>query len=156
MKNEFYFPHRFKKIGVVLFGSGLILWVLLLTGVLEESFFKTWVFSLAGRQVFGEPKYVFFQVVENEIFDEISGVLALLGLMFIGFSKEKQEDEFVQKVRLNSLKWAVFVNYGLLLFALIFIYGMLFLDVMLYNMFTILIIYILRFHYLMYRFRHEK
>lgn len=154
MKNEFYFPNKYKRIGVVFFLAALTTWILILAGVLEESLFKAPVLTIYEDNLMGEKG--FFHIIQNEIFDELIGVLALIGLVFIGFSKEKQEDEFVQKIRLNALKWAVFVNYGLLLFAMVFIYGMIFLDVMLYNMFTVLVIYILRFHYLMYRFRHEE
>ncbi len=156
MKNEFYFPNRFKKIGLVLFLLGLTAWILLLTGFTPESLFKTRVFALYTDSFIGQGGG-FFRMVENEIYDELIGVLALVGLMFIGFSKEKEEDEFVQRIRLNALKWAVFVNYGLLLFAMVFIYGMIFFNVMMYNMFTVLIIYILRFYYLMFKFRrHEE
>ena len=69
----------------------------------------------------------------------------------VGFSKEKQEDEFIAEVRLNSLLWAVAVNYILLLLAFIFVYGTPFLQVMIYNMFTILVIFIARFHYILYK-----
>lgn len=156
MKNEFYFPNRLRKLGLVLFTLGVSAWILVLTGTLGESLFKTRVFALYNSDFLGEGKS-FFRVIENEVSDELIGVLVLAGLMLIGFSREKQEDEFVQKIRLNALKWAVFVNYGLLLFAFLFVYGIAFLDVMLYNMFTVLIIYILRFRYLMYTFnRHEE
>jgi hypothetical protein len=155
MKNEFYFPNKCKRIGVVFFLAALTTWILILAGVLEESLFKAPVLAIYENNFMGGKG--FFHIIQNEIFDELIGVLALIGLIFIGFSKEKQEDEFVQKIRLNSLKWAVFVNYGLLLFAMLFVYGMVFLDIMLYNMFTVLIIYIIRFNYLMYKFnRHEE
>jgi uncharacterized membrane protein len=69
----------------------------------------------------------------------------------VGFSKEKNEDEFITNLRQSSLYWAVIVNYILLLFAFVFLYGIAFLNVMLYNMFTILIIFIVRFNYVLYR-----
>ena len=71
--------------------------------------------------------------------------------MFVGFSKEKREDEFIAKLRLSSLLWAVWVNYVLLLFAFLFVYGTSFLTVMIYNMFTVLIIFIVRFNYILYK-----
>jgi hypothetical protein len=49
------------------------------------------------------------------------------------------------------LLWAVFVNYILLLLSFIFIYGTRFFNVMLYNMFTVLIIFIARFNYVLYK-----
>lgn len=156
MKNEFYFPNKFKKIGVFLFGLGVLLWTLVLTGILDESSFKISVISLFDSGSFLENRHQFINIIQNEISDEVIGILCLIGLIFIGFSKEKNEDEFVQKIRLNSLKWAVIVNYSLLLFAMIFIYGILFFNIMLYNMFTVLIIYIVRFKYLLFKFSRNE
>ncbi len=69
----------------------------------------------------------------------------------VSFSKEKREDEFIANLRLSSLLWSVWVHFVLLLLAFLFIWGFSFLNVMVYNMFTILIIFIIRFNYLLYR-----
>jgi hypothetical protein len=74
----------------------------------------------------------------------------------VGFSKEKNEDEFIANLRLSSLLWAVLVNYGLLLLAFVFVYGFPFLNVMVYNMFTVLIIFIARFNYILHRNSNYK
>ena len=47
--------------------------------------------------------------------------------------------------------WAVWVNYVLLLLSFIFVYGMGFLHVMIYNMFTVLIIFIGRFNLILFK-----
>jgi len=64
---------------------------------------------------------------------------------------EKVEDEFIANLRLNSLLWAVLVNYVLLLFMFLFIYGLAFLNIMVYNMFTILFLFIGKFNIALYR-----
>jgi hypothetical protein len=71
--------------------------------------------------------------------------------MMVGFSKEKNEDEYIANLRLSSLMWAVWVNYALLLLSFIFVYGMGFLHVMIYNMFTVLIIFIGRFNLILFK-----
>ena len=71
--------------------------------------------------------------------------------MMVGFSKEKNEDEYIANLRLSSLMWAVWVNYVLLLLCFIFVYGMGFLHVMIYNMFTVLIIFIGRFNLILFK-----
>ena len=78
-------------------------------------------------------------------------MLFIIGALLVGFSKEKQEDEYIAEVRLNALLWAVLVNYCLLLAAFVFVYGLSFLTVMIYNMFTVLILFIARFHIALYR-----
>jgi len=69
----------------------------------------------------------------------------------VSFSKEKNEDEFIAEIRLSSLLWAVCVSYTLLLVAFLFVYGSPFFEVMIYNMFTVLIIFIVRFNYILYK-----
>ena len=69
------------------------------------------------------------------------------------FSKEKDEDEFIAKMRLESLVWATYVNYSILLLALIFVFGIAFFWVMAANMFTLLFFFIIRFHWVMTRAR---
>jgi hypothetical protein len=81
----------------------------------------------------------------------IVGILFIVSCLLVGFSREKNEDEFIDKIRLSSLLWAVLVNYLLLLFAFLFVYEIAFLNVMIYNMFTTLLIFILRFNYVLYR-----
>jgi hypothetical protein len=81
----------------------------------------------------------------------IVGVVFIVGALFVGFSREKKEDEFIANLRLSSLMWAVWVNYILLLLAFIFIYGMGFLHVMIYNMFTVILIFIGRFNFILFK-----
>ena len=78
--------------------------------------------------------------------DELALSGIIVGLLFIAFAREKQEDEYISSIRLESLQWAVLINYSLLLIAIWAIHGFAFLDVMVYNMLTVLIIFIVRFH----------
>jgi len=84
----------------------------------------------------------------------------ILGFLLVAFSREAHEDEYVAHVRLESLLWAVLINYILLALANILLYGSSFLQVMVYNLFTPLILFIARFHLVIYRQKkqmaHEK
>ncbi len=86
--------------------------------------------------------------------DEIAAVGTILSFMLIAFSKEKVEDEAIQFFRLASLQWAVIVNYVVLIICILTFYGGGFFSVMTYNMFTILIIFIIRFRFVL--FQHNK
>jgi hypothetical protein len=66
----------------------------------------------------------------------------------MAFSKEKVEDEYIAKIRLDSLAWAVYFNQGLLFLSLFFVYGMSFLWVMIFNLFTLTWFFIARFNWL--------
>lgn len=94
---------------------------------------------------------VYFKFTEVPLFNTIFGILALTGLVFIAFAKVKHEDEYTNSLRLNSWQWSVLINCFLLLFCFLFIYGLPFFAVMFYNMYSILLIFIIRFKYLLYK-----
>jgi hypothetical protein len=88
----------------------------------------------------------------DEIFDdEIQMLLILGGLLIIAFTKEKLEDEYIAQQRLESLQWAMYINYAIFIICLFTVYGIDFWAVTLYNVITPLIIFIVRFRWMMYR-----
>jgi len=88
--------------------------------------------------------------------DELALSLFLFSLFFISFSKEKNEDEFLNYLRLSSFQWAVIFNTTVLFVANWVFYLDNFFQVMTYNMFSTLIFYIVRFNILLYRTKHEQ
>jgi hypothetical protein len=66
-------------------------------------------------------------------------------LLFIAFSKEKIEDEFISRLRLESLQFAVYLNYMILTLQILLVHSTAFLDIMVYNMFSVLLLFIIRF-----------
>lgn len=151
MKTRFLFPSKYKKLGWLLFGSGLILGIILLVNEFEVPNIKTSVFPLLGEDggLFTVNESLKWST--NNIADELASVLLIIGGLLVGFSATKQEDEYINKIRTESLLWSVYVNYAFLLFAVIFVFDSPFLKVIIYNMFTILIIFIVRFHYMLYK-----
>jgi len=91
--------------------------------------------------------YKLFKMIENNILNEILGTLIIISSLLIAFSKEKQEDEFIAKIRLACLVWATYLNFAILLFAIIAVYGIPFFYVMNFNMFTIPIFFIITFNW---------
>jgi hypothetical protein len=91
-----------------------------------------------------------FNIQFNNFTDEIGSVLLITGLLLIAFSREKDEDELIAKLRLESLQWAVLVNSLLIIVCIILFYNELFLKIMAYNICTPLILFIARFNLLLY------
>lgn len=81
--------------------------------------------------------------------DELAAIGVIVGLFLLVFTAEKQEDEGIVQLRLQALSWAVWVHYLILLFAIIFVHGTQFFTVLVYNMFTLLLLFGLRFRWLM-------
>ena len=153
MTKALLLPHRFKKIGWFILVPATILGIILTFGDFDTEWFSTTVFAFFSDEIksgqFAEGGKL-FSFIHTNVTNTIVGVFFLVGSLLTAFSREKQEDEYIEKLRLSSLLWAVWVNYLLLLLAFIFVYGFAFLNVMIYNMFTILIIFIARFNYILY------
>lgn len=145
MFKQILLPNRFKLIGwVLLVPSALLGFLLMLSDLESKLTINSKVFALYNDEILGQADH--FGFISTNITNTLVGVVFILGAMMVGFSKEKQEDEYIANLRLSSLMWAVWVNYVLLFLSFIFIYGMGFLHVMIYNMFTVLIIFIGRFN----------
>ena len=152
MKTKFLLPYRLKFVGWVLFLLGLfLLGFALITRTEEPDFLNTEVFALAAKVIqLGETETTtYFKFIENNIFDEIIELLLIIGGLCIAFSKHKNEDEFISKLRLDSLLWATYINYGVLIFSILFIYWLSFFYVLIANMITILLLFIIRFYWVL-------
>ncbi len=145
MKLNYLFPSKYKKIGWFIFIPTLLFGLFTIIFEYEPKFLDVKVFSFFSYNLFKED--IFLGMLDNNILDEILGVLMVLGSVIVAFSKEVDEDEFISKIRLESLVWAVYLNYAILLLAILFVYGLSFLWVMIFNMFTILIFFIIRFNW---------
>ena len=158
MKFNYLLPHYLKRVGFVLLALGVV--ALMYSFLISNTpdFMDFSVYALI-RQRFLSP-VEFFSVVETNFLDELIAGLLILGLGLISFSREKVEDEFIAKTRLESLVWATYLNYGVLLLSVLFVYEMAFFRVMIVNMFTILIFFVIRFNWVMSKskrqLRHEE
>ena len=156
MKSTYLLPYKFKLIGWILFTLGLIGGVVLLVNDYESEFLTTKVITVFNDSIFNNDNYGFFKIIENSIFDEIIAIAIIIGGLLIGFSREKVEDEFIYKLRKDSLAWAIIFNYIVVMFAILFIYGLTFFHVLIFNMFLPLLFFILRFTFLKLKYNSNE
>lgn len=142
MKQIKLFPHSFKRVGYLLLLPFLALGI--------ANMFFEYNASWLEFKISGNGKLEFFG--SHNFTDELAAVGLILSLIFIAFSKEKIEDEAIQFFRLEALQWAVFANYLVLVISIVTVYGDKFFQVMTYNMFTVLVIFILRFRYILFQY----
>ena len=145
MKQLPLFPHSWQRIGYI------VLPVFLAIGI-AYLFFD---YNIPWLQYKHDVKNI-FDFSDNNFTDELASLGMILSLLLIAFSKEKTEDEMIQFIRLESLHWAVYANYLVLALSIIFVYGGAFFHVMIWNMFTVLIIFIVRFKYLMFKYNKSN
>lgn len=149
MKTQLLLPSKYKTFGWFILIPAAVSGIILSFTGFEADWLHAKVFAIFNDPLFGERR--FFSFVYTNITNTIVAVLFITGAMLVSFSKEKNEDEYIAGLRLSSLVWAVVLSYLLLLLAFIFVYGTAFLNVMIYNMFTVLIIFIVRFNYIIYK-----
>jgi hypothetical protein len=148
MEPRFLFPHSCKRIGWILAVPAAILMIL----VMHFDFtFKFLDYTQKGAKHINFDNGFLFNIQFNNFTDEVGSLLLICGLLLIAFSKEKVEDERIATLRLESLVWAIYVNSAFLIFSIIFFYSSLFLDIMAYNICVPLILFVIRFNYVMFR-----
>lgn len=145
MNKNYLFPHRFRIVG----------WVLAIVAVvgylwLPEIHFK--MHSLYFNTFFDdENESGFFRMATANSLS-IAMILLTIGLLFIGFSKEKVEDEFVQYLRAQSLIWATYVTAILFIATTLLIYGIAYIYVPFLVFYVFLILFIIKFRIELHRF----
>jgi hypothetical protein len=144
-------PHRYKRAGWVLLVPSILLglYTLLINDFESELTIRT--FGWFGGSILGGQSKPAIRWDKIDLLHNVVSILFLIGGMLVLFSREKKEDEYIDQLRLRSFQAAVFINYILLFFCILFIHGFSFLNVMISQLFTVMIIYIVRFHYLLYK-----
>ena len=117
------FPHRFKPVGWVIFA----------------------ITAAIGAYI------LFTDNTDSYLLNNIAIIGTCIGAILATCSREKVEDEMIQQIRLNSLLIALYINYAILIVCSLTIYDLDFLNVMLYNMFTILLIFMAVYHWKIWR-----
>lgn len=92
--------------------------------------------------------------IKNNFIDELLIVLIVASGLVHSFSKERQEDELVNSLRLAAMQWAIIANFCLIILGTLLIYGIPYFEFMSFSLFSLLIIYNLKFR-LLYR-QHLK
>jgi len=142
------FPNRYKKLGWFIFVPSLILGLLSLSNILNLPEISLPVFYNSGFPLSNEESGM-FKNTEINFFPNLFGILIIIGGILIGCSKEKIEDEYISSLRLKSVFWSLIVTYSIVLVLFLTVFGTLFFTIMILIMFLPLVLYVLRFNYLL-------
>ena len=139
-------PYRFRYVGLFLillsFGAAyLYFW----GG--RPDFFEIPVFAIVTS--YAETRWMI--VAQTNALDEIAVVFGILGLLFIGFSREKQEIAGYNPVRVKALFYSVYIAAGLwiLIYLTIFGWPIIIISAMIFILF--LLTYIITFRFLLFK-----
>ncbi|MBR2637977.1 MAG: hypothetical protein IKD40_03935 [Bacteroidaceae bacterium] len=154
MKTNYLLPTVFSKIGWFLFVPSLILGIYYLFG-------NDAVINIGGSSAIA----LFDGITETEVLsttyndswtDEILIITTTLSMLFIGFSREKEEDECIANIRMNSLVWSIMVSSMVLIAATLLIFGVPYLTFMTIYMFCVLLLFIIKYKFALYMFRKDN
>jgi hypothetical protein len=90
---------------------------------------------------------------ENTTYKPLLFMCSILGPVLLVFCKEKIEDEYISALRLKALTISIMVHLAFILIANLTVWGMHFLNVMVYAMFTPALFYVFYFNYLKYKMK---
>ena len=139
MKN-LLLPYHFKLMGIFLVITGIVLAVFY---IWFDFNFTFPVFAVIS--VFLETKI--FAVFRTNVADELTLLLLVTGFSLMVFSKEKHESEILNALRLRSLMKAILVNTVFLLFSIIFVFGGGFVAVLIFNLVSLQLFYLVFFYF---------
>ena len=145
MNKNYLFPHQFRIVGWVLAIVAVVgyLWLPEIHFKMPSLYFDTFFDD--------ENESGFFRMATANSLS-IAMILLTIGLLFIGFSKEKVEDEFVQYLRAQSLIWATYVTAILFIATTLLIYGIAYIYVPFLVFYVFLLLFIIKFRIEVHRF----
>lgn len=158
MKTNYLFPSKFKAIGLIILSMTVVIGAFSIATEYEPSYLDLNMLGLHDNYIglgshVDSIEYYKFDIQINNLGNDLLGIFAIIGLLFVSFSREKNEDEFIMNIRLKSLMWATYWNYALLALGFIFLYDIHFFHFMILNMYTILILFAIKFHWMLHRLK---
>lgn len=143
MKN-LLLPYYWKLIGVFLGLLGIV------SAILYTWFdFRFSIPVFAVYSAFFETKL--FTTFRTNFADELTLILLICSMGLIVFSKEKNETEGLDLIRLKALARAVIANFIFLLLSVLFIYGSGFIVILVVNIFSLTMFYLIFFYMLKFK-----
>lgn len=147
---NYLFPYKYKKVGYFLFLIGTSLFFL---DSLFNQQLNMIIFKIYDSKFLSSESW--FEWSNDNILNELSIFFLFIGSMLSLFSREIVEDEFITKIRLESLVLGIYINIIILLLLNLIIFGTFFLTIILYSVFTYLVFAFIIFHYKLYIYKKE-
>lgn len=152
MKTKFLLPQKYKKIGWLFLIPAAVLGLFTIFTNFEPEFLKLPMLTIfSDGAIMSNEESTYFSVIRTNVANEIAGILFLLSAMVVAFSEAKSEDEFIAKIRMESLVWSTYIHFGILLFGMLFLFDLEFFTFMIFNMFTLLVVFIIKFNLSLYK-----
>jgi hypothetical protein len=90
----------------------------------------------------------FFTIFNTNFADELIFISLLTGFSLVVFSREKNEKDFYNSLRLRALVKTVITNTVFMIFSVLFIFGSAFMGIIVLNIFLPFIVYLVFFNFM--------
>jgi len=136
---KLFLPNKLRIYGWVILLFGIILGVSRFYFGVKPEFLNIKVFAVYSK--YFETNY--FKVIENHVSEELTALLILVGLFILSFTNEKIENDSVSAIRYKSFIFTFYINTVLISLSFLFVYGFGFINILVINVFSPFIIYII-------------
>lgn len=92
----------------------------------------------------------FFVKTHVDVVTNGVGLLVIIGAVLVGFSREKEEDEYLQQLRLRAVFWSLIVSYTIFFVLMLTVFGLQFFNLMIILLYFPILIYIFLFNFYLY------
>lgn len=147
METRYLINHKFRKIGAILFVLGLLAGIFAISDYEPEILDVKVLMLFADDEIFSEVDSQLIDIRKENIFNELAGLMVIIGGLILLLSKRQVEDELIMKLRLESILWAAKINAFILIFGMLFIYGLNYYFVMVFNIILLYLLFALRFEW---------
>lgn len=145
--HKYLMPNGWRLLGFIFFISGIILLILKYKFNLKPDFLDLKVFAIYSFYI--EAKK--FTMITHQMIADIAGILLLTGLFILAFTKEKNESDAFDPLRLKAFVLASYINLFYLLVSILFFFGFGFVGALTLYMVVWLAAYFLVFKVLLYK-----
>jgi len=146
MLSKLLLPHHLQKVG----------WAMLLPFAVLTFFCAFYEFKFSWLDMSPGTLSEVFNFEDRNLTNEIAIIGLLFSLFLISFSKEREEDEYIQKLRLDSILVACYVYFLVNVVGTALFYGIDYLSFIFFNMFSIPVVFIVRFRWVMFKLRNSS
>ena len=126
--------HKYKNVGFGFLLGGIVLTTIYFVHRVEITLP---VIAISSSYI--NTKY--FTIIQTNIFEELIFICFLTGFLLTVFSREKSDFEEYRKLREEAWQIAILLNSALIAIFIIFVYGAGFIVMLIFNMFSVFILY---------------
>jgi len=147
MNSKILFSNRLKIPSLIIFIPCFLLLIARMVFSLEMDWMHLEVNLpvITDNPLFGSRQY--FVWVDRDITDLLLLSLTIVSGIIYAFSREQFEDEMIASIRKDSLIWAFYFNYAVLIFSMFAVGGFDLFLILALNMLSLLFFFIIRFEW---------